>query len=192
MKTEQITKSKTESVNELINEFSKQLAAGMLNVERACRTLAEAYDIDAGYAENCVKALGIPSPSVKSMLAVGRGKLMPQLLTGSTPGERALAHCDVAIQKLYLDEPVPVMAPTNFAEHRLIRVSELTADQARQVFDRGTLRTLAQQRSYLEANARPETVQVERCYVIKKGYIRILKPCEIRTAEVATILQRLV
>ena len=187
-----LTDTNKRKVETLVEQWRAGFEKGIETITEACRALAEAYDLAPKYAESLVEDMNIPPEALKRMLEVGRGKRAERLLTEATAGESALAKCDISLQRRYLEESVPVLNPSDPTQHRLIPVPELTLAQARQVFVNGTVRTLGQQRSYIETHQPAPAVKMDKCYIVMRGKIRWLKPCEVSVGELAGILEEAV
>jgi hypothetical protein len=188
----ELTTETKRQVQDLIQLWQQSLMDGHEQIIKGCQALAQAFDLSPEYANSCFNKGTYSERALRRMLDIGRGQRHPRLLTEQTEGETALASCDIALQTRYLDDPIPVVSPAQPSEHRLIRVQEMTHSQVRQVFYRGHIRSLAEQRSVIERQQFTAAPPLERSYVIMKGKVRWLKGCETTAAQLADILKQLV
>jgi hypothetical protein len=96
---------------------------------------------------------------------IGSGEMSLKMLFRTSKGDNALMKCPVAIQEEYADAPLPVFCFDEGGEptHRLVSTADMTPEQAKQVFNNGTIRTLEQQRiEYtLENESRRRQLDIE-------------------------------
>lgn len=79
---------------------------------------------------------------------IGRQRLYPQLLLNDSPGIRRLRRLPFDLQKKHSSEPVTLLLSDG--ESLEVDVRNLTPSQAAQVFSSNRLRTIAEQRAWLE------------------------------------------
>jgi hypothetical protein len=176
-------------VQSLIAAARELWASGLNNIGQACRLFAEAFSVNPAIAAPLMS--DFPPAAIDRMLQVGRGLRAEQLLTEATPGHHALAKCDLATQLTYLDAPIPVVNPSKPNEHSLIPVAELGSDQIKQVFERGHIRSLCKQRSWIEKRDRnrlPKLASIDKPYVAFRGRVRWTRPCEVSVSELLRII----
>jgi len=156
-----------------------------------CRELVAFYEWDAHLAEDILVEHGFNSRVLKRMLEVGRGTRMEALIWPTNRAQKELAKCDVSVQRSVLAEPIEVVNANGPSETRLIPFAELTTRQAEQVFDNGAIRSLCQQRSYLEAQAPAvQHIRIEKPYRVMRGKVEFYKPCIVPVAEMMAITQQ--
>jgi len=98
-----------------------------------------------------IAAEGINPELIDRLERLGRKQLSSRLVFATSPGGVKLGQCLLSEQDLLLDAGVEVLTASN--DTRVIPVHELTPAQARQVFARGKVRSLAEQRSWREEAA---------------------------------------
>ncbi len=161
-----------------INKFNKLFQAGLDSIKKAC--IIYAKDVDShgqGARKAYSKALPqIPSGIFARFYAVGSGGLAPELLYGLSEGEKRLANLSICDQKIYLRDKVEVL--TANGDHLRVAVKDLSPDQAIRVISEKYVRSLDQQKNYLEQeNRRYEEQEVAYKNKISKPKQKI---CRIR------------
>jgi len=136
------------NVSEKVKEFGRKLQEGIGKMYEACRLYVEVLDVDPGLQSSFEEAYpGIPAAAWRRFEAVGRRRLHIKLLTAVTC--RQLERCAYEEQEKYVEGPVDVML---FGGDVLkVEVKNLTAEQARQVFAKDHVRTMPEQRAYIES-----------------------------------------
>jgi hypothetical protein len=176
-----------------IREFVEMFEQGKQCWVKAGKTLAEAVDKIPGFLEmmeeHCPQ---FPPRFIKRMLDLGRGALHEELLLANTKGEQALARLSYSWQEKYVKQPVEVLLKKEKDwDNMLIPVADLTPDQVHQVFDGAGIRTLAQQRVYLENAWARKTAppnQTNLPYRIVGGKLVVMAPVTLNRKELAKLL----
>lgn len=117
---------------------------------------------------------GIEPAFLRRLEAIGEGRLLPQIGFGEpSAGRQELARCSMADQQTYLAQPFEVVVINGAAADTiLVAVDALTRDQAKQIFDRGLIRSAGAQRAWLESQkAKTKLVAVECDYKIHGRYL---------------------
>jgi hypothetical protein len=122
----------------------------------------------------------IPSSFWANMARVGSGEMDCRLLLDATPGGRALTYCDSATQAHYLANPVPMaVVGAGKGDSMLVSIDKMTSEQCRQVFNRGAVRDLAEQRAWIEtqktraAIVNPPAVDPVNDVFVKGGLLHV-------------------
>lgn len=119
---------------------------------------------------------GYSSPFLNRIERVGAGVILPELLLESGSQYRALESLPPAEQREVYDSGVDVLQ-IDGKEPRRIPIEALTPQQVRQVFSNGRIRSLAEQRSWLqEHQARTRTpvdsdVRIFKDKVVVNGFV---------------------
>jgi hypothetical protein len=100
---------------------------------------------------------GVNRELVSRLERLGRGQIHPRLVFSTTPGAEKLLTVPLSEQARVLDAGVEVMEDDETTT-RNIPIHELSPEQARQVFHRGQVRSLAEQRTYLRARKKKRGV----------------------------------
>lgn len=109
--------------------------------------LVAALDAKPQLADELEEA-GVNRELIRRLERLGRGQIHPRLVFSTTPGAEKLLTVPLSEQSRALESGVEVMEDDE-ATTRNIPIHELTPEQARQVFHRGQIRSLAEQRTYL-------------------------------------------
>lgn len=144
---------------------------------------------DGGSMEAAVDKTGLSSDILSRFEQIGRKQIHPRLLASTTPGMRALSLCTYNTQEKYIDSPVEVLI-ANSQDVLLVKIDNLTPYQCRQVFCRGHVATLPEQRAWIESektktiDKKPETLP----YSIVGRKITFRRGTVITVAEMKKIL----
>lgn len=151
-----------------LNELGRRLVEIADNVPNGLVRLRERLPYLSPYAINTI-------------LKIGRGAILDSLALSESPGVAALRKCDIADQKRYVSETVQVLIRENgTTTHLCVSVFDLTKPQADQVFGRGLIRSLEQQRQWLESRApKIKNVAIDQPYSVRRGKIVFHSPCEL-------------
>jgi len=145
MKKNEVIESKIEQFGGMIRAIGENLLeAGKLLVEMLKDDPEAKAKIQRKFPEISVSMLN-------QLEAVGRGQMHPRLALAAGPGHVKMRGLPYSDQERYLEEPVPLLVDNHGAyDTLLVKVHELTPDQARQVFAADHLRSAGEQRAYLE------------------------------------------
>lgn len=102
-------------------------------------------------------AAGVNRELVNRLERLGRGQIHPRLVFSTTPGAEKLLSVPLSEQSRALDNGIEVMEDDETTS-RWIPVNEMTPAQARQVFHRGQIRSLAEQRTWLRSQKKKRGV----------------------------------
>ena len=132
----------------------------------------EALDSGA-QAETIAEQAGLPLDIVFQFERIGRKQLVPELIVADFPAQRAMSKLPFSEQERLLGRDtisVCVIKETG-VETLQIPARNLSKAHVKQVFDEGRLRTVGEQRSWLEAraaaNAEPPRTNADP-YVVRR------------------------
>lgn len=131
---------------------------------------------------------------LETLERIGRKQLYHPLALNDSPGMTALRKCTFSDQKKHFSEPVPVLLihSRDDTGHLQIPVHSLTAKQARQVFCRGHIRSLGEQRAWLESQRKaPAEAEHQKPYHIGKGKVTFRESVTLNTSQLASILAQI-
>lgn len=179
-----------------IQEFQNLFEEGKRCWIKAGKTLAEAVDKVPGFMkmmeEKCPQ---FTTRFLNKMLDVGRGALHEELLLANSRGEQALARLPYSWQEKYVNQPVELLLKKEEEwDTLLVPVADLTPDQVHQVFDGAGVRTLAQQRVYLESLWARKTAPPKQAnfpYRIVRGKLEVMSPVTFNRKELAKLLSEM-
>lgn len=118
---------------------------------------------------------------LRRMERIGRGEIHPKLAFAVSAGHRKLSRCTYSEQSLALERGLEVLAP-DFKEHRLIAAEDLSKEQIRQVFVGRRIRSLAEQRTWIEEDAKhhaPDKSAKKGDWQIEKHGVKINHPMTV-------------
>lgn len=178
----------SKQTRELIQAFSEALLRASADIEEAARILVQIVSNDPNGREHVLEAC----PSLKSdwfdgLLRIGRKQMYHELLFATAPGCKALRRCDYGEQVKYVSQPIELLLIRDRGPETLLApVAALTPAQVKQVFQRSHIRSLGEQRIWLEAQKpKPRTVKTPEAYSVRRGRIEIHGPCSLDAADLA-------
>ena len=150
MKMSKSTKELSININDAVKNFKEFMQDGFNKIIEACKLYATIIDQSEESAEIFRKRLPeIPEGAWKRYELVGRGMLHPKLFAWrNCPGVQRLEKLSLADQEKYSRENFNVLLSNN--DTMLISVHNLTHDQSRQVMNDNHVRSIPEQRAYLE------------------------------------------
>jgi hypothetical protein len=169
-----------------ITQFGEMIGRAISEMIEACKMYVRDIDTHKGKASKYRAAYpDIPAASWKGFEAVGRGVLLPQLLWADSPGTRALSKLPVSTQRHYINSTVEMLT----AEGDTLNVDpkEMSAKQARQVFTATHIRTLGEQRAWMEDQRKP-TDPESLPYEIRGGELVVRRPVTFTRKQLQQLL----
>ena len=168
---------KTTKMNEIAKESGQKIAslimAGIEAWLEAGKLLVEALD-NGATLDDIVDSAGVSKDILARFEQIGRNNLYPRLLASTSPGARALTGCPFSEQKHYCHNPVKLLVMHDGQpDTLLVPLDNMTTDQVKQVFCRGHIRDVAEQRAYLESKMESERMQA--VYEVEDGAGYVLK-----------------
>lgn len=136
--------------------------------------------------------LGFPRQQLQRLEMLGRGQISPKLVFESGRWVSHVMRLPLSDQEAFIEGGVEVLSPDG-ADHRVIKLEDLSQDQLAQVFGPEGVRTLAAQRTYLEERERESEMKrpvevPELVWKIRRGRVIITKPCELTARQLSLIL----
>lgn len=145
MKTDQLTNG--------CEELKSLFLQGIESLKKAGDKLVEMLEAGAdlpSIADNT----GLPADVLAQLERIGRNQLNPSLLLANYPAAVALQRLSVSEQNRLLANPVEVLLLKNgVADTLLVEAKNMTREQVTQVFAKGHVRALPEQRAWLESRA---------------------------------------
>jgi hypothetical protein len=166
----------------------QQIAEDLLGV---ARDYVEALDRSPGVRMELEK-LGVAKELLRRLERVGRGSIAPALVFCAGMAAQRVMSLPLSEQEEILRQGVEVLSLDGL-DHRRIPLEELSPDQVRQVFSEEGVRSLSQQRTYLENEREAQRVvepiqQVDVVYKIRGKRVIFTRPCEMTARQLAMIL----
>ena len=179
----QITNTDIDEVVKLINQgIESWIVAGKLvvkNVEKNPNFIDQV----------CDKYKDISPEILYRFEQIGRKQLNPRLLLNDSPGVRRLRRLPIEVQEKHAVEPVAVLISEG--QTLQIDVRNLTPRQAAQVFNCDRLRSLAEQRAWIEDKKTEESTvpaQGNLPYRIVGKTLIVMQGCKFTVRDLARIM----
>jgi hypothetical protein len=200
----------------LSKQAEERVANAKKTIEAAVKAFtATLYDAAATAAELYVKTVDVFPESRQAFAeavpafraaewrmieAIGRKTIQPKMLYGQRRDlETAdkIAHLPVADQKKIVDTGVKVLAADG--THIMATVERMTPLQKKMVLANGRVRTLSEQKAWLETEKIKEAEAVKKNhhismlddYVVERGVVKFLKPRSYTVAELLKIMMEM-
>lgn len=180
-----------------ITEFITLIRSGIDSINKASKMYVEMLEQDETVTERIIKESKFLTKSfLYNIEKIGRDQLNPQLLLANSPGYMKLRALPKRLQDKYLNESVEVLVYNDNGEIDKLKTSvrDLSADAANQVFDKSGVRSLAEQRVYLESkrNLKQRVKVKDQKYVVRKDILMVTAPCNFTKKELLNILSGMV
>lgn len=190
MKNELVLKDEITEIRELVVQ-------GVQAWTEAGSRLVRLLD-DGHQLEQLAEQAGLGQDILTRLVAVGRGRIHPDLLLHTSPAAKLLRGCDVSVQRRYIEQPLELLVLRDDQPQTLqVKLDALTPEQARQVMDRNHVRDLAEQRAWLEdqlkkrRSKRQAAVEDEGNFVIKGHKVLFKQGASMTKDELIKIAARL-
>lgn len=175
-------------------QFVELVRAGIQKWVEAGELVSRKLDEDPEWATKAADSVnGLTVETIMRFDALGRNRLIPQLMLRDCPGFRALSAAPVEIQKRFIDHTIPVIVKTDSGWETLqMKVEAMGHDQVKQVFDRGVVRTESQQRAWIESRKAKANIEIEyhEPFIIRGSKIHFKAGCVMTISELARIIQK--
>lgn len=181
----QITKKP--SLELFVNAVNRGVAA----FEEAGQILVALIDANPKAKEEILDSCpNVTEDMLDTFERIGRKQLFYQLAIHDGPGVKALCRCAYSEQVKHFHEPIPLLITDGKNVETLnVGVHALTTDQARQAFGSHRVRTLGEQRAWLESQKKKAVVvDIVSPYSIHRGKITFNQPCTLSVSELARLL----
>lgn len=180
------------AVTEQITEFLKLYDLSVDTMKKAGRLLVEMMVADPDACEKIKAASGgrCTDATLHLFVRIGQGTLMPELLTSNCPAYRALRKMPATVQaKLIQDGMAPMLLTADAESLVRIPLTEMSAHQVSQCFNRVGVRPTDEQQAWLRRNIAPtKTMPDEKPYRITKTGIVHFSDCTLSLRQIAAIL----
>lgn len=176
------------------HRFREALQRGRDALEEAGRILVELIDSDPLAKEKLLTALPeVTSETLETFERIGRKQLYHRLCLSDGPGVRALRRCPYSDQVRFSTEGVPVLLLGGTAGDFLkVSVFEMDSVYAKQAFGNSKVRSLAEQRVFLErSRSKPRAIETSEPYTLAKGKITFHEPVTLTAQDMARLLAQI-
>jgi len=175
-----------------LNEFYNALQRGKEALEDAGRILVALIDEDPSAKERIMEGHPeITEDVLETFERIGRKQLYYRLCLLEAPGIRALKRCPYSEQVKYSTEPLPMLLVSgkDSTDSLTLPIQALNPDQVRQVFGGHRIRTLAEQRAWIEnQRGKPQRIERREPYTISKGRITFHEAVTLSASDMARLL----
>ena len=187
-------------VTKLLEEFRLNFNRSEECLKRAGETLVQLLDKQGLSLEDVVRLVAHPSvqvPVLRVFERIGRGMLLPALMSAEFPAANFLAALDVSAQRRLMNEPVEVVSLVDGRVDTLkIRVEDMTLRQCKQVFGKGVVRAPSAQRAYINDLAmQEERKKIKRAmpnqWEVVRGELVVREACTLTKADLLAALGRM-
>ena len=171
--------------------FLKYVDAGVEAWENAGRALVQLIDQNPGVIEKILERRpNIRRSTIRAFERIGRGTLLAEVEYSKHPGIKLLGRLGIAEQRKFLKEPVDVLIRKGSELITLkAKVENLLPKQRRQVFAGDHIRSVGEQRLYLESkDAEPKSIDLDRPYRVRRGEVVITAPCRLTVQQLLVLL----
>lgn len=135
-----------------LKKFKSLIYEGISKWMEAGQIVADILNKDPDALEFIVEKTGVPVNIIRKFEAIGNKRVYPKLLVTDSPGIRKLVKCSYKTQEYYYDNPIDVIVKKQDGIDLLkVKVENLTYDQCKLVFDKDHIRTIPEQRAYMES-----------------------------------------
>lgn len=144
------------TVKPWFSEFRDRIAGGLRTATEHIATVAatyvEAIDRDPAFKDYLIDELPEVSGGIwRSLKQVGRGMLDARIATGGVPYGNKLRRLPVSEQRQAMDGTLPLL--TASGDTLCIKLDAMMPRQAEQVFASGHIRSLPEQKAWIESKA---------------------------------------
>jgi hypothetical protein len=180
-----------------IEEFKSALTDGINGIIKASEIYVSALDEDMANAEKFQRELAdfVPASAWAQFEAVGRKWMHPRLLLGGVADRKKasiIKRMPYSLQERVFNHERFKLLTAN-GETLSVDVMEITADQADQLCNGTAIRSLPEQRAWLEAQKKNTPVEeVELMpYVLTDGKVTFRRGCVLNRNELKRLLQEM-
>ena len=185
-----------ELVANRITEFRKALTAGIDGIVNAAEIYVAAIDEDPSNADKFRDAFSdwIPSAAWTNFEAVGRKWMHPKLLMGGMADRKKHAiikRLPYSVQERIFNRERFKMLTAN-GDTLNVDLMEATAEQTEQICGGGAVKSLGEQRAWMEEQRKTIEVESEPMpYVVSNGKVSFRKGVVLTRNEVKRLLQEM-
>lgn len=174
-----------------VEQFTAAIQRGIEAFEEAGQVLVALIEINPKVKdeilENCPD---VTEEMLDTFERIGRRQLFYRLAIHEGPGVKALRRCSYSDQVKYFNEPIPLLITDGKNTETLnVGVHALTPEQARQAVGAHRIRSLGEQRAWIESQkSKAAPIPVTSPYSVHRGKITFHQPCTMSVSELARLL----
>lgn len=185
---------KPQKNDQQLNSFYDALQRGKDALEDAGRILVSLIDEDVSVKERIMaEHPEITEDVIETFERIGRKQLYYKLCLLEAPGIRALKRCPYSEQVQYSTDPIPMLLLNGReSDHLTVAVHALNPEQVKQVFGGHRIRSLAEQRAWIEnQKSKPRPLDKREPYTLGKGRITFHEPVTLSASDMARLLSEI-
>ena len=179
--------------NAAIEEIISLINKGVECWFKAGQLIAKNMDENPDFVDQiCDQCKDISPETIYRFEQIGRQQLYPNLLLNDSPGVRRLRRLPYELQKKHATAPVTLLL--SGGETLEMDVRNLTPGQAAQVFAGDRLRTIAEQRAWVEDKKSSEDAvpaSGNLPYRIVGKTVVVMQSCKFTTGDLARLLAQI-
>lgn len=178
------------------SKFAELIQQGIDAWKQAGLMLVEALDTGMK-AEEVAEQTAVSLDVIFQFERIGRRQIVPELLVSDFPAQKAMTLLPFSEQERLLgNATIPVCVLKDGGVETLqIPARSLSRAHVKQVFDKGRLRTIGEQRSWIEGEAAAHAEPPHRKaspYTIRGGKLKVIEPAEFTQSDLLRIMQEMV
>ena len=178
------------SMHAMIEKFIGSFQNWVQNTIEVSKQYAELVDRFPEAKEELKHRLpGVPSRTWIKFEAVGRGYMHPQLISNPHFAIPRLERMSYSDQTKAVEGKMDVL--TAQGDTLKVALSELTPEMAKQLFAHDHIRTLSEQKVYIESKRSAKLKTVATMYKVFKDRVDVVEPCSLKKADLLRILQEM-
>jgi hypothetical protein len=191
------TPSATATIPQWFADDRRRLAEGLARIKASVDEIATIYvqaiDRDPAFRDYIAdEVVGVPANFWRSLEMVGRKQLDGRILTGVPFGNK-LRSLPMSEQRAVLDGSLSLLVRDG--DSLQVKLDAITMDQAEQLFARDHIRSLAEQRTWLESRSTIKRMQADHTAPVveldKKRREIVIGNVRITASEMAEYLRKL-
>jgi len=180
----------------ILNEFKDALLAGINGFIKAGEIYVNAIEQDPTYGKRLKEEFAdmVPAKAWNQLEALGRRWIHPKLVLGgmSDPKKTSLVKRLPYSEQSRVFEGERYQLLVSNGDYIEVNLLDATTDQAKQIIGDGIIRSLSEQKSWLEGKKIQKELKVEELpYQIKGGKITFRRNVSLTRAEMKQLLSQL-
>lgn len=180
------------TINDCINSFKQSIQQAENHLIDAAMIYVKAVNEHGDKARAAFQNAIPDAPMVfwRRIEGVGRGNIDKRLVLERHVGASFLEKLPVHVQADTLNNGVKVL--TGDGDHLLVRIENMTRHQCRMVFSGDHIRSLNEQRAWLESNNQQHPrVKVSKPYEIKGSKVTFNQPLTLNKSDLISLLAQM-
>ena len=175
-----------------IEELKQSIQAGISAWVKAGSIVVKLIDDHGKTIDEIADACGLPSGAIARFEQLGRGVLYQDLLLSDAPAVKYLIHVPVSQQREAWERGCEVIVTKGDEfDTMCILPKNMTAAQCRQVFNGSRVRSLAEQRAYLEdlkTKVAVSEMTIQKPYIVRGKTVHFQAGAKLTAADLARLL----